>query len=112
MIKITKMAFKMEARKGISYFGSTVTNKDGLSAVLEHIRQNGGTCPSNGTRKLLNNTNKNLKFVTELGEFTYLNISGAGCSMYMLTVCNRILFIFLDKVEGQCVLIIYGKEVV
>ena len=111
MIKITKMAFKIEARKGLSYFGSTLTNSEGLPTVLEHIRQNGGTCPSNGTRKLLNNTNKNLKFVTESGEVTHLDVSGAGCSVYMLTVRDRILFIFLDKVEGQCLLTIYGKEV-
>ena len=80
MIKITKMEFKIEARKGIPYFGSTLTNSKGLPAALEHIRQNGVAYPSNGTRKLLNNDNRNLKFATESGEVTHLDVSGAGCS--------------------------------
>ena len=111
MLKITKTAFKIEARKGISYFGSTLTDSKGLPSVLEHIRQNGGTCPSNGTRKLLNSNNRNLKFETESGEITHFDVSGAGSSVHRLTVDDRILFIFLDKMDGQCLITVYGREV-
>jgi len=110
MIKITKMAFKIEARKGLNYLGSKFADKDTLAGVLDHLRQVGATCPHTGTRRLLNNNNNNLKFETEKGEYSYLDIHNVGCSVYMLTLGTRNLLIILDKIDDQRILVVYAKE--
>ena len=110
MIKITKAAFKKEARGGLYYFGSKFTDKVGVPGVLAHIRQVGANCPHTGTRRLLNDNNHSLKFETENGEYSYLDIHGVECSVFTFTVGTRKFFIVLDKVDDQRILTIYAKE--
>lgn len=111
MIDITKTEFKKEARKGLYYFGSIITsnmnacgllacNASGLFANIDqHI----------GTRKLLNDNNRNLKFETETNEYSYLDIAGKNCTVSTVTLKTRKFFIIIDSVNDQAILVVYAK---
>ena len=111
MIKITKAEFKKEAREGLYYFGSNFTDKDNIAYVLDHIRQVGATCPYVGVRRLLNDNNHSLKFKTDMGEYSYLDIHGVECIITTFTLGTRKFFMVRDKVDDQYILTVYAKEV-
>ena len=102
-----KTEFKKEARKGLYYLGSKFTDTSHITVVLKRIRQ----ADTIGTRRLLNDNNNSLKFITETGKYSYLNISGVRRSISTFTIGLRKFFIILEKIDDSIIMVAYVKDI-
>jgi len=80
---ITKAAFIKIAKQGLNYHGSTFIDKGELPDTLNNIATNIDNIPlkADSSRVLTNGHLPNLKFKTDKGSHSYLDISGSNCTI-------------------------------